>query len=368
MRIHCSGLELSEALTRVSKAIPIRKTIPILDGIKMKAEGNKVYFYATDNNFTIKKTINATVYTEGEIVVDGRIFCDLIRKLTDLELELELGVDNKLIITYPDGRTYINCFNINEYPPIKTINEENPIKIKQGVLKDLINKVIFCASTDEAVMEHIKGCLIEVENSEIKIIAIDNCRMAFAKTNKAVSAEVRKAVVSSKNLAEISRLLEKEDEYCDLYITDKKLFVDMGHTQIIASLVGTEFFNYTLMMQDNPTSEVVVNKKQIETSLERAAILSKIQQKDAVTFSIRENFIKMQTNCERGNITENIAASLKGKDIDIGLGSKYLLDCLKVINDEFVRICMTSPTQCAAVKPVDDDNYTYIVLPVGLDN
>ena len=163
MNIICNGTQLSEALTRVIKALPVKKTIPILEGVKLSAYGNTLTLTATDTELAIQKTINADVKIEGEALVPGKLFGELIKKLSsEDQIEISFDDDQTVVIKYMDSVTSIKAMKLSDYQPIQEFEYETEFEMLQKDFKDMIIKTIFSAATDD-VRPVLKGCVLELE-------------------------------------------------------------------------------------------------------------------------------------------------------------------------------------------------------------
>ena len=180
MKLICDGLELSDAIGKVSKALPQRVVNPVLEGIKITAEGETLTLYATDSEFSVERKINAEIIEEGEILVPGRIFSDYIKKLTDEQIELSETEKNRLRIRYNESEGYLQCLDKDDYPDKADINREKGFHILESELKDVINKTLFSASTDDS-RQILKGCLFEIDEYTLTVVALDGYRLALAK-------------------------------------------------------------------------------------------------------------------------------------------------------------------------------------------
>ena len=189
MKLICDGLELSDAIGKVSKALPQRVVNPVLEGIKITAEGETLTLYATDSEFSVERKINAEIIEEGEILVPGRIFSDYIKKLTDEQIELSETEKNRLRIRYNESEGYLQCLDKDDYPDKADINREKGFHILESELKDVINKTLFSASTDDS-RQILKGCLFEIDEYTLTVVALDGYRLALAK--KALEQKKRK--------------------------------------------------------------------------------------------------------------------------------------------------------------------------------
>ena len=222
MQVVCDGLDLSDAVLKVSKAISNKTTNPVLEGIKLNAENDTLKLSATDLELAIEKTIKADVKSEGEAVIPGKFFSEFIKKLTDEKIELELNDKNRLKINYTDSESYIQCFITAEYPSFNNVISNEKFVISQSNLKNLINKSIFSVAVDDS-RPILKGTLIEINNTEVKAVALDGYRLAMV-TEPIISSSINGGViVPARSLGEIAKLLEDSEETVEISVDSKYL-------------------------------------------------------------------------------------------------------------------------------------------------
>lgn len=363
MKVICNGTDLADALNKVSKALPIKRTIPILDGIKICAVGDSLIVTATDIDFAITKEIKADIQMEGEVLVNGKIINEFAKKLTSVnQVTLSDINESALAIMYDDSVFSIKLMNLTEYPPIQNIDYDVNFKIKQKDLKELINKTIFAAATEE-LRPILKGCLIEIVEDNIKCVALDGYRLAIA-AKKLNQKEINyNAVVPAKILSEIARLLDDE-ENAKVKINKNKIEIDLKHTKIISSLMSGNFISYEATIPKSSETQIVVNKKMIEESIERASIMSKFEKTNLIKIEAKDEKILITSNSEMGDAKEVISVKSSGKDVIVGFNAKYLSECLKAINDEFIEIDIKNPTSPCIIKPIEGEEYLYLIVPV----
>jgi len=363
MKLICEGLDLSDAVLKVIKATANRTTNPILEGIKIKASQDSLTLTATDLEISIEKTIPADVKIEGEIVVPGKFFADFIKKLSNEQIELTLTDRNSLKIKYTDSEGFIQCMNANEFPEIKNLVDPETIVINKADLRDLINKTIFSVAIDDA-RPILKGCLFEISKNSITSVALDGYRLALAKKElKSTTAEFS-CIVPARTLSEIAKILEGDDDDVEVLIQKNYMLVNVNNTKVITRLLDGEFINYKQVIPQNTTSTIVINKKQLEFGLERASLLSRMDKNNLVKFDVRDKLLTLSSQSDIGNVTENITISLEGKDIAIAFNARYMNECMRNIDDEFIKINFTSNIAPCTITSTDKDEYLYLILPV----
>ena len=363
MKLICEGLDLSDAVLKVIKATATRTTNPILEGIKIKASQDSLTLTATDLEISIEKTIPADVKIEGEVVVPGKFFADFIKKLSNEQIELTLTEKNLLKIKYTDSEGFLQCMNANEFPEIKNLIEPESIVINKADFRDLINKTIFSVAIDDT-RPFLKGCLFEISKNTIVSVALDGYRLALAKKPiKSTSAEFC-CIVPARTLSEIAKILEGDDEDIEVLIQKNYLLVNVNNTKVITRLLEGEVFPYKRVIPQSTSSTIIINKKQLEYGLERASLLAKMDKNNLVKFDVRDKLLTLSSHSDIGNVTENITVSLDGKDVTIAFNARYMSDCIRVIEDEFIKMNFTSSSAPCTITATEGDNYLYLILPV----
>ena len=362
MIVVCQGLELSDSLLKVSKAISNKITNPILEGIKLIAEDGTLTMSATDTELSIEKKIKAEVKVEGETVVPGRFITEFVKKLTNSEIELELNDKNQLIIRYEDSESMIQCYNPIEYPGFKKVQTAEFFGISKKDFKTSVSKSIFSVAIDDS-RPILKGVLFDINGKELNVVALDGYRLARVK--KHITSNIKKSiVVPSRSLSELSKLIDDSDEIINVYIDEFTIMVDLGDTKVTSRLLEGDYINYKQIIPVNYETFVIVNKEQFEQALERATLLSKTSSNNFVKFDIRENNLCITSNSELGNIKENIPVTVSGKDLVISFNPRYFLESLRVNANEFVKICFNKSSTPCVIVPTEEDEFLYLILPV----
>ena len=364
MKVICNGLELADALQKVAKAIPQKKGIPILEGIKMSAITNRLTLSATDTAFAIVKDIKADVMIEGDVVVPGKFLAEFVRKLaSENQIELDLVDGNILKVKYMDSEVNMQCMDVNEFPPINELQPDVIVGMTQAELKDIVNKIIFSASTEE-IRPILKGVLFSLDGDVLTGVALDGYRLAVAKKQLDRDYEKRDIVIPAKNLFEIAKLIEDNDDPVRLIVNDKKMMIDLDHTRVITVLLEGDFISYDKIIPKEFGTKVTVDKEQLASTLDRVSLISRISKNNLIKLDFREKVVTVSADATISKVEENVAISLNGKDITIGCNDRYIADCLKVIDDEFIRIQMNSSVTPCVITPLEGDEYLYLILPI----
>ncbi len=364
MKVICDGLDLSDAVLKVSKALSVKATNPVLEGIKLVAENDTLTLTATDTELTIIKTIKADVLMEGETVVVGKYFSEFVKKLENEQVELSRLYDGQLQIKYSDSESELSVFDADSFPKILDSECENFIEISESEFKKIVEKNSLACSTDDS-RPILKGCLFEVVDGTLTTVALDGFRMSVVK-KQVVSSGNFKAIIPVRTLVEITRLIERE-ENIKLVINKNTLSVAFNNTKIYSRLIEGEFVKYNHILPTNFTNVVTINKNAFITSIERASIVARNDKYNIVKFDIKEDSMTILSKSEVGTVNEKVAISLDGKDMVIAFNGKYLIDYLKTIDEDFVNLKLNSPIDPCVLTSAVAEEFIYLVLPVRIN-
>lgn len=368
MKFSCSQQNLTKALNVVSKAVTSRTTIPILKGILLKVSDEGILTMgASDLDLSIEKSFEVDTYEPGEIVVQAKLFSDIVRKLPSSEVSIEQKNENVII------RCASSEFNIigmpsDEFPNINIeVDAKEKIAFDKETLKEMVRKTSFAASIDEA-RGVITGVLIEMKEKALNMVALDGFRMAVARES-IINAKEQNIIIPAKNLNEISKIISENDnggEDVDLYINDKRAIFIIDDTKVVLRLLEGEFIDYNMILPKESKCRVVVNKDDILESIERASLLAKVGKNNLIKLDIQGNNIEITSKSEEGNVKEELTVSKEGDDLTIGFNSKYMIDALKAIEDEVIEMTFNTRINPFLLKPIQGNAYEYLVMPVRI--
>lgn len=366
MKVICQGSELSDALSKVIRALPVKKTTPILDGVKISAAGDTLTLFATDAELSIEKKINAEVLIEGDFVVPGKLFAEYARKLENERLELAVNDGKKLVIKYLDSVLNINGYGADEYPVFKDVSKERSFVIMKKELKDLINKIIFCVATEDT-RPALKGCCLSVKSDYIEGVSSDGFRLALSKKMIKNNGVTENIVVPAKSLLELGKLMDDEDESVSVYVEKNSIMVDLFHTKLVSRLIAETYMSYEKIIQVESESEVTIDKKVFESAMDRVALISRGSKDNNVTFDIKEDCMTLSAESDDGVISEKIPVSLKGRDVSARFNSRYIGDCIKTVDDEYLTFNFSKSTSPLIVKG-SNYGWLHLILPLRVIN
>lgn len=364
MKVIVDGLDLSDAVLKVSKALAVKSVSSILEGIKIKAENDSLTLSATDIEICIEKKIKADVLMEGETVVTGKCFVDFIKKLDKEQVELSRLYDSQLLIKYSDNESELQVFPAENFPKFEKFND-NFFEIKQGDFKKIIERTVLACAVDDS-RPILKGCLFDIKDNFLTVVALDGFRMAVSKKEVKSSGNIS-AIIPAKTLNEIIRLLNDDDEEIKIFIQKNALYVEFDNTVIFSQLIEGEFVKYNHILPTTFSNYITVNKQVLLRSIERASIVARNDRYNIIKFDIKEDSMVISAKSELGNVNENISAKLEGKDVVVAFNGKFLADYLKIIDEEYIKINMNSPIDPCVLTPVQSEEFLYLVLPVRIN-
>lgn len=366
MRFLCHQKSLLSSINIVQKAVSSKTTLPILKGIYIEALDNHLKLVATDLEIGIEHIVEATTHSNGSVVVDARLFSEIIRKLPDAEVEISLEENNQIYIKCENSQFNIVSHNAQDFPELPSIEEDYSYEMSQDLLKNMIRQTVFATSQDES-RPVLTGALVEIENDTLNMVALDGYRLALKK-GKIQSHIDNKVIIPSKTLAEINRIISDDEEKITITLTNNHALFVIGNTKMISRLLEGEFINYKQILPKEYKSKVKVKTRSLLDSIERASLVAREGKNNLVKFSIYENRMTITSNSELGKVHEEVYIDLEGEEIEIAFNSKYLIDALKIVEDEDVFLEFTTNLSPGILKPVSNDNYIYLILPVRLSS
>lgn len=365
MKFICEKQAIYNAIINVSKAVSERSSIPTLEGIKFKLEDSVLELTGYDLEIGIRTAIAVKSEDSGSFILNAKLFAEMMRKMPDLDILVEVSENYQVTISGGVTKFNLFAFGAEEYPELPAKNSEEKIAVSQPVLKEMINQTKFAVAVSD-IKPILKGELFEIENEQITLAAIDGYRLAVRYEPVKCDKNV-KFVVPSKTLNEVTGLLsDNEEDVVNLYLSPKHIIFEIGGYMVYSRLLEGEFHPYKSAIPENSTTEVVVDRKELITTLERAMLLINERTPSPVRCYFENGIIKINCSTSLGKITDEIRAEIEGPVIEIGFKCKFLLDPLKVIKEDKVKLQMGGSLLPMKIVPCEGDNYVYLVLPVRL--
>ncbi len=364
MKFSCLRSDLSNSVSNVQRAVAAKASIPALEGILIKAYNNQLVLSGYDLEIGITTNMEATVDTQGEIVVSAKLFGDIVRRLPQEIVTIE--TDERMVTYITSGNASYQIVGLSsaEYPDLPKFEETDKIIIKGGILKDMIRQTIYAVSEDTSRPIYT-GSLFEINNKVLTIVAIDGYRMAIRKENIDCESE-NKFVIPKKTQSEVLKLIMDDDEDVEIIIGQRHTMFKIGSFYVISRLIEGSFIDYNSTVPKGNETEVVVKTREITSAVERMSLLAseKIPSPVRCTFSGDE--IKLTCKTSMGKASDVISTEIAGSDVEIGFNNRYLLDALKNCETDEIKLILNSGLSPMIVKPVKSDDFLYLVVPMRI--
>lgn len=364
MNIICSKQKLQEGISIVTKAITGKTTMPVLEGIYIKATKEGLTLIGSDIDVSIETKVEADVIQEGSIVIDSRIFSEIIRKLPNSEVKIEISENDLIQITCEKSVFNLVFMNSSDYPSLPNINEDISVEVPQNLLKNMIKGTSFAIAQDET-RPILQGILFEVKNRELNLVALDGYRLAVRNELLDVDNNIE-VVIPGKTLNEVSKILEDNNDIVKITFTNNHILFNINNTKIISRLLDGKFVNYVSLLPQEYKLLVNVKKQELQQGIERASLMAKDGNSNLIRLDVQEDILVITSNSQLGKVREEVNINLQGEGVQIAFNSRYLLDVLKNMEDDDVVIEMTSSVSPCVIKGRNSNSSKYLVLPVRL--
>lgn len=364
MKIICSRDRLMEAITIVQKAVATRSTMAILDGILIEAD-EVLKLTGYDMEIGIESTVDADIPEKGSIVLQSRMFGDIIRKMPEDILSIESTANQSVQIECGNTHFSIKGMRAEDYPKIPVVEETRKITLRQQLLKEMIHQTIFAVSTDES-RPILNGCFFRSEGKTIEMVAIDGFRLALRKCDQDEELPAMKFIIPGKALNEVGRILGTSDATVDVYPSNNNILFDTGKNKIVSRLITGDYMNYKGIIPQTAETTVTVSPKAMMEAIERASLVITTEEKRypvRLTMTDDDTMI-VSANTEIGTVREEISVVMTGNRIDIDFNPKYFMDALKVIDEDEISIVFNGSMGPCVLKPLDSNEFAYLVLPL----
>ena len=364
MKFTCEKNLLQEAISTVQKAITGKSTMPVLQGIHIKTLNNEILLTGSDIDLSIQTKIDATIYEEGTIVVDSRLFGEIIKKMPNDSIQINTIEGNSIEILCHKSRCAIIHMNAADYPVLPLINENMLFSITEKDLKNMIKATIF-ATAQQDTRPILTGVLFEIKDKSLNLVALDGYRLAL-KSDSVDNDNTINAVIPAKTLNEISKILEDRDSNVNITFTPNHILFSINKTKVISRLLEGEFIKYSSLIPEEFNLKVTANRHELLNCIERASLMANDNNSNKVIFEIQEENMIITSNSQLGTIREELNIILQGPPLKIAFNSKYLIDILKIMEEEEVIMSFSSSVSPCIIKNKKNNDCIYLVVPVRL--
>lgn len=365
MKLLFNKSELSTAINIVMKAVPSKTTMNILECILINATTNTITFTANNMELGIETTVAGEVLEKGMVAIEAKIFYDIVRKLPDSEIILNVDSNLQMTITCEKAKFVIPCKSGEDFSYLPLIERDKKVTLSQFSLKEIIRQTIFSTLEDD-YNKLMAGELFEIKNNHLRVVSLDGHRISIRKIELNDNYEDMSVIIPGKTLNEINKILTGgTEDMIHLFFTTNHVLFEFDNTIVVSRLMEGEFFKVDQIISSDYDTKIQINKKEFLDCIDRATLLIKESDKRPIVIQIQDGEMELKIESTLGTMNENIIISKEGKDIVIGFNPKLMIDALRVIDDEEITIYLLNPKAPCFIKN-DDESYIYLVLPVNI--
>lgn len=364
MKLVFTKSNLNKAVGIVMKAVPTRTTMNILECILIDATTNEIKFTGNDMELGIETIVEGEIIEKGKVAIDAKLFSEIVRKLPDNDITLSTESNNNALITCEKSKFNIAGKSGDDFSYLPAIIKDKMITLSQFQLKEVINQTIFSIAINDN-NKMMTGELFEISEGTLKVVGLDGHRIAIRNINLEGRADDVRVVIPGKTLQEISKILNADAEsLVNIYFTNNHVLFEFDQTHVVSRLIEGDYFKINQMLSNDYETKVSINKKEFLDSIDRANLLIREGDKKPIIINIQNGLLQVNVNSAIGALNEDIDIDKEGKDIMIGFNPKFLMDALRVIDDENVTMYLVNHKSPCFIRD-KEENYIYLILPVN---
>ena len=365
MKFTCEKNQLVSAISVASRTVAQKSAISGLEGILIRA-GVKVMLTGYNLETGITVSVDADIQETGAYVMPARLFFDIVRKLPDDTVSIQVDESFKVSIKGGISSFTITALSADDYPELPDVDSEKGIRVPQNELKAMISGTIFAVSENQARPIHT-GVLFEVDNDSITSVAVDGYRLALRRYLPEESLErTLKFVAPAAALKEVEKILGDTDDPATFYPGSKHILFTIGDATLVCRILEGEFLDWRRVLPQNNPVKLVGNVSRLTDSIERVGLVISEKLKSPVRCKFGDNAAELRTISTIGEAYDVCPIAGDGKDLEIGFNCKYLLDALRAVPDSECTLEMINGLSPIVLNPTEGNRYSYMVLPVRL--
>ena len=314
----------------------------------------------------IETLIDGEIKQEGSVAVGAKVFLKLYVNSHPTNVSITVDEDYHMNISCGKAKFNIMAKATDEFPYLPNIVKDKNVNISQFTLKDIIRQTVFSISDNENA-KVMTGELFEIHDSELKVVSLDGHRISIRKVKLNQSYDDVSVIIPGKTLIEISKIINGGmDDEVSIFFTDKHVLFEFEDTIVLSRLIEGEYYKIDKMLSTDYETKVTVNKREMLECIDRSTLLLKESDKKPVIIDVQDDYMKFAMNSAIGSMDEDIDASKEGKDILIGFNPRFLMDALRVIDEDEITMYMINPKAPCFIRD-QEETYIYLILPVNFN-
>ncbi len=368
MKFTCNTKELAVACNNVMRAVSTKVTIPTIEGILMECGSDTLSLTGYDFEFGINTILSVDVVEAGDIVINAKVFSDIVNKLADEYVTIETNGTSVSIVS---GAAQYNITGIdaNDYPELPSVNNGENLTFNQNVFHSMVNQTIFAVADSESSKPVYTGLKFIFNNDTFTMIGVDGFRLAIRKEKSSYIGEDLEFIVPKKTIRELIKLLDGDDEKeINASVGKRHIVFEIGNYSIISRLLDGEFLDYRSALPQVITTTVLINTNDAINCIQRTLPVIENNQKNPIRCMFDGDQMRVSTVSSLGRFVDYTHANTSGERVEIGFNSKFMLDALNASDTDEVRIELAGPVSPVKIMPINGDSFLFLVLPMRLRN
>ncbi len=368
MKFICNTKELSNACNNVIRAVSTKVTIPTIEGILIECGSGTLSLTGYDFEFGINTTMNVDVVEPGAIVVNAKVLCNIINKLSDGDVTIET---NGVSVSIVSGAAQYNITGIDadDYPELPSVNSGTTIQFEQKMLYSMITQTIFAVADSESSKPVYTGLKFEIDSNTLILIGVDGYRLAIRKEPVNYSGEAMTFIIPKKTIRELMKLMNVDsEEKVIVSIGKRHIVIEIENYSIISRLLDGEFLDYNNAVPKSIATTVLINTKDAINCIEKSLPVIENNQKNPIRCLFDKDEMRVSTVSSLGRVVDYVHANTAGDRVEIGFNSKFMLDALNNSDTDTVKIELNGPVSPVKITPINSENFMFLVLPMRLRN
>ncbi len=362
--------EMNHGLSMVTRAIAARPVKQVYDGVLVETMDDALVLTCPDGEISIKATVSAIVEEDGCALLPAKLFAEMMRKQPAGEVDVRVDERRRALIKSRGSNATIACMAAEDFPDIRDVSGENVVALPCNRFRDAVGKVLFAVSTDES-RKILTGVLMEVYENETLMVGVDGFRLALQRIeaeNQLPASAVKgviHAVVPGRILGEVSKMLPDCDDMANIVFNSSHIMYSFGAVRVYATLLTGEFIDYRKILPSSWTTEIMVMRSLFSDAIDRCSLMAREGKNNLIYLQLQSGGrMEMTANAERGDVHEELDIGFEGNELSITFNARYLTDVIHNINGERICMCFNSNVSPCLIKPVEGNEFAFLVLPV----
>lgn len=365
MKISVERAKLAEAVSHLSRIVNNKTSQPVLEGILLSAEQGKLTLISYNLEMGTKTEIYSNTEIPGNIVISAKLLSEIITRLDGNYIELT--TDERLMCHIKSESAVFDIMGMAaiDFPEIPSITGDANFTLSGEIIKNMVKRTIFAVAQNEGTRPVLTGVDIIIKNGTVTFVAIDGFRLAVRNEHINIS-ENMSFIVSGKAISEVVKLINDDNDDVEISVTDSLIMFKINGYSFISRLIEGVFVDYEKTIPATYSQRIFVKTRELCDTIDRISLIINDTFSTPVRCVVGSDNIIFSCASSVGKATENFPITLEGNEFEIGLNSRYLLDALKAIEVENIKIEFNGPTSGVTIKPVDNDDFLYMIMPMRI--